>query len=144
MSWLAWRMWLDLATRKWRQASQAARTAGRHRNSKQGCLTQAGFVGEHCHQKQPGIFMKDIPSIEDFPGGATEGFGTGRAMVGAECRDSVSGCMERVSTDAVYRSREGVDHWGLGKGDRRGFHPYRSTLTQALGQALFQALDMIN
>lgn len=45
--------------------------------------------------------MKDIPSVEDFPGGATEGFGTGRAMVGAECRDSVSGCMERVSTDAV-------------------------------------------
>lgn len=41
------------------------------------------------------------PSVEDFPGGATEGFGMGTAIVGAECQDSLSGRMERVSTDAV-------------------------------------------
>lgn len=102
MSWLAWQMWLDLATGKWGQAFQAARTAGRHQNSEQESPTQAGLVGEHCHPKQPGIFLQDIPKVEDFPGGTTEGSGTGRAMVGAEWQARLSGRMESVSTDAVW------------------------------------------
>lgn len=63
MSWLTWRMWLDLAPGTWEKAFQAARAAGRHQHAEQGRPTHSGFAGEHCHRKQPGILVKDIPSV---------------------------------------------------------------------------------
>lgn len=99
------------------KAFRTERAAGQRENSEQASLTRAGLLmSDAAWRIREGHPKGRLLSRRNH----------GRAVVRAACQDSLSGLMERGSTDAVVRwSREGAGHWGLSKSDREGgLHPY--------------------